>query len=259
MRKFNEDTRVKFPATVQFLRLGYEYQSLKNADYHPGTRILIDRFKSSIERINACEMTDEEIGRLINEIHEMIKNNDMGKAFYDWLINPQDRIRLIDFEHIENNDFAVANELFFGREERGSFRPDITIFVNGMPLSFLEVKKPNNPGGIQMEFKRMLNDRLAEPEYRKYFNIIQIVSFSNNMAYESEDDAVAADAIKAGSFYTTPNGQNTTFSFFRDESPKTNGFKDVTMDTVKYILKDNKYSPLAADTPEFQTDRKSVV
>lgn len=253
MRKFNEDTRVKFPATVQFLRLGYEYQSLKNADYHPGTRILIDRFKSSVERINDCELTDEEIGRLINEIHEMIKNNDMGKAFYDWLINPQDRIRLIDFEHIENNDFAVANELFFGREERGSFRPDITIFVNGMPLSFLEVKKPNNPGGIQMEFKRMLNDRLAEPEYRKYFNIIQIVSFSNNMAYESEDDAVAADAIKAGSFYTTPNGQNTTFSFFRDESPKTNGFKDVTMDTVKYILKDNKYSPLAADTPEFQT------
>jgi len=31
MLHFNEDTRVKFPATIQFLRLGYEYQSLKGA------------------------------------------------------------------------------------------------------------------------------------------------------------------------------------------------------------------------------------
>ena len=30
-KHFNEDTRVKFPATIQFLRLGYEYQSLKDA------------------------------------------------------------------------------------------------------------------------------------------------------------------------------------------------------------------------------------
>lgn len=29
MLHFNEDTRVKFPATVQFMRLGYSYQSLK--------------------------------------------------------------------------------------------------------------------------------------------------------------------------------------------------------------------------------------
>ena len=29
---FNEDTRVKIPATIQFLRLGYNYQSLKDAD-----------------------------------------------------------------------------------------------------------------------------------------------------------------------------------------------------------------------------------
>lgn len=32
MLHFNEDTRVKFPATVQFMRLGYSYQSLKGAN-----------------------------------------------------------------------------------------------------------------------------------------------------------------------------------------------------------------------------------
>lgn len=254
MPRFNEDTRVKFPATVQFMRLGYEYQSLKDIDYHAGTRIIVPRFKASIEKINHKNFTSEEIQKIIEEIHETTRNNDMGKAFYEWLINPQDRVKLIDFEVIDNNNFAVVNELFFGREERGSFRPDITVFINGMPLAFLEVKKPNNPGGIQAEFHRMLNERLKNHEYKKYFNMIQVVAFSNNMEYESDDDAVSADSIKAGSFYTTPNGQNTTFSFFRDEQKRINGFVDVTTDTIKYILKDNKYSPSVVETPEFQTN-----
>lgn len=51
MAIFNEDTRVKIPATVQFLRLGYGYQSLKDIDLHNETRIAVNRFKSAIEKI----------------------------------------------------------------------------------------------------------------------------------------------------------------------------------------------------------------
>lgn len=259
MPRFDENTRVKFPATVQFMRLGYEYQSLKDIDLNPETRIALNRFKPAIERINGRKFSDDEISNLVGEIHTVIKNNDLGKAFHNWLIHPVDRVRLIDFENIENNDFAVANELFFGKEgtedaREGSFRPDINVFINGMPLAFLEVKKPNNSGGIQEEFNRMLNQRLKKPEYKKYFNLIQVVSFSNNMAYEDDDDTAMAEDIKAGSFYTTPNGQKTTFSFFREEQPKTTGFVDISMDTIKYLLKDNAYSPIEADTEEFQTN-----
>ena len=32
MAVFNEDTRVKIPATIQFLRIGYSYQSIKDAE-----------------------------------------------------------------------------------------------------------------------------------------------------------------------------------------------------------------------------------
>lgn len=254
MAVFNEDTRVKIPATIQFMRLGYEYQSLKDIDLHTETRIAINRFKPSIERINGISFSDAEILMLIEEIHSTIKNNDMGQAFYKWLTNPQDKVKLIDFENIYNNDFSVVDELFFGTEEKGSFRPDINVLINGIPLGFLEVKKPNNEGGIQAEFNRMLNKRLEVPEYKKYFNMLQFVTFSNNMEYETDDDAAMAEDIKAGSFYTTPNGRNTTFSFFREERPKIEGFEDVTLDTIKYVLKDNHYSPSEADTPEFQTN-----
>ena len=60
MLHFNEDTRVKFPATIQFLRLGYEYQSLKGARIDFDTKIFIDRFKTSLERINKREIPNDE-------------------------------------------------------------------------------------------------------------------------------------------------------------------------------------------------------
>ncbi len=259
MAIFNEDTRVKIPATIQFMRLGYEYQSLKDIDFHTETRISIKRFKPAIEKINNRSFSDEEIRSLLDKINSVIKYNDMGKAFYQWLIHPQDEVKLIDFEDIYNNDFAVVCELTFGKEgtegeREGSFRPDVNVLINGIPLGFLEVKHPNNDGGIQVEFNRMLNKRLEKPEYKKYFNMLQIVSFSNNMEYENDDDAVMAEDVKAGSFYTTPNGFRTTFSFFREEQPKTTGFIDISMDKVKAVLKDNHYSPSEADTPEFYTN-----
>lgn len=259
MAVFNEDTRVKIPATIQFLRLGYDYQSLKDIDFHNETRISMNRFKPAIEKINGRSFSDTEIISILDEIHQVIKNNDLGKSFYDWLVHPNDRVKLIDFDNIDNNDFAVVNELTFGKDgsetdKTGSFRPDVNVLVNGIPLAFLEVKKPNNDGGIQAEFNRMLNKRLEKPEYKKFFNMLQIVSFSNNMEYEDEDDTALAEDIKAGSFYTTPNGQKTTFSFFREEQPKTTGFIDVSMDKVKSVLKDNHYSPTEADTVEFQTN-----
>lgn len=259
MAVFNEDTRVKIPATIQFMRIGYEYQSLKDIDLHTATRIAMNRFAPAIRRINGKNYSDAEILALVEEIHGVIRNNDMGQAFYNWLIDPQDRIKLIDFDNVENNDFAVVDELIFGKdgaesEREGSFRPDINILINGIPLSFLEVKRPNNEGGIQVEFERMLNKRLEKPEFKKFFNMLQVVCFSNNMEYENVDDAAPAEEVKAGSFYTTPNGQKTTFSFFREERPRTDGFTAVTDDMIKYVLKDNHYSPAEADTPEFKTN-----
>lgn len=73
----------------------------------------------------------------------MIKSNDLGKSFYNWLVNPLDKIKLIDLENIDNNDFAVVDELPFniieGTEE-GSFRPDINILIMVCHLLFRSEK-----------------------------------------------------------------------------------------------------------------------
>lgn len=259
MAHFNEDTRVKFPATIQFLRLGYDYQSLKNATVDFNTKIFIERFKSSLERINNRSISDEEIYGLISEIDGLIKNNDLGKEFYKRLLSNEYPIKLLDLNNYKNNDFAVVDELPFSIKEgteEGSFRPDINILINGMPLAFLEVKHPDNCGGIQVEFERMINKRLKNDDYKKYFNLIQIVSFSNNMEYEDSDDEIASE-VKQGSFYTTPNGQMTSFSFFREDIKEYHAnykFKEIDDDKIKYIVKDGGYDPSETDTVEFKTN-----
>lgn len=261
MLKFNEDTRVKIPATIQLLRLGYNYQSLKDdkLDLDFNTKIFINRFKPAIEKINNKKLSYDDIKQLLDEINNLIKNNDLGKEFYYRLINPQDKLKLIDFENIQNNDFAVVDELPFSitpDSNIGSFRPDINILINGMPLAFLEVKKTNNEGGIQKEFVRMINDRLKNTEFKKYFNLIQMVSFSNNMEYEESDEA---EDVRAGSFYTTPNGNNTSFSFFREDDELYHinyKYQEITEEEIKKITKDLGYDKEVVDTDEFKENMK---
>lgn len=256
---FNEDTRVKFPATAHFLRLGYKYQPLKSGEIDFETKIFKNRFKESIERLNNITLKDHELEGILTDINNCIKNNDLGKEFYNWLINPESKIRLIDFENIENNDFAIVDELPFSpkeKTEQSSFRPDINILINGMPLAFLEVKKPNNEGGIQKEFNRMINERLVNDDFKKFFNLIQIVTFSNNMEYE-DDDAIDVEDVKVGSFYTTPNGTNTSFSFFREDSLRYHSqynYLNITHEQIEEILSEENYDISEIDTPEFQTN-----
>lgn len=254
--RFNEDTRVKFPATIHFLRLGYNYESynksLENGNIDKNTKIFKHIFKSSISKINKRTFNDEEIEELLIEINKVISFNDLGKEFYQWLINPMEKIKLIDWDNVNDNTFTIVNELKFGEQDAGHFRPDVNILINGIPLAFLEVKKPNNDGGIQVEFDRMVNKRYEQVEHKKYFNMLQLTCFSNNMNYESEDDRDGEP--KQGSFYSTPNGSKTTFNFFREERNETINFAEDDEEVIAYILKDNHYSPELMETPEYKTN-----
>ena len=253
---FNEDTRVKIPATIHFLRLGYKYvsytKSLNNGYIDKNTKIFRNIFKESISRINKKEFSDSEINDIISEIHTLISFNDLGKEFYKWLTNPIDKVKLIDFENADNNSFSVVTELVFGEQEVGSFRPDINVLINGIPLAFLEVKKPNNEGGIQVEFDRMIKKRYEQSEHKKYFNLIQLTCFSNNMPYESDDDRDGEP--KQGSFYSTPNGIKTTFNFFREERKNSFVLNEDNDENIYNLIKDNNYNPNIVETEEYKTN-----
>lgn len=245
---FNENTRVKLPAILHLIRLGYQYFSLKNAVWDNTTNIFTDLFTESISRINADLATDD-VKRLLQDIDLVLDNEDLGKAFYE-RITATSGIKLIDFEDFKNNSFHVVTELTYknGEEE---FRPDITLLINGMPLAFIEVKKPNNHDGILDERNR-LDRRFQNKRFRKFINISQLLVFSNNMEY----DADTVEPIQ-GAYYATTSYKGADFNYFREEETfdLTHLLKPEDDALENFVLKDNNLS-IIKYSPEFITNKQ---
>lgn len=222
----NEATRVQMPALVHLTRLGYSYigrinEEQANIVYQPETNILIDEFKKQFIKLNPeyAEKADETLENIKNEL----ENNDLGKQFYKRLVS-ESPVKLIDFKNINNNSFCFTAE-FTCKNGNEEFRPDITLFINGLPLVFIEVKRTNNPGGMLAESNRLSNLRFPNPKFRKFINITQLMVFSNNMEY----DAIGGIVPIQGSFYCTASKKKAFFNCFREDVKE----NDETTDYIK--------------------------
>jgi type I restriction enzyme R subunit len=163
---FNEDSRVKIPTLLHLVRLGYTYLSLKGLTWDKETNIALPIFYESLQRLNPT-IEQSQLESYYKDLTLLLDNEDLGKAFYGKLAD-QSGIRLLDFENWDNNSFHVVTEMPCQKEEE-SFRPDITLLINGIPLAFIEVKKPNNREGILKERKRIYT-RFQNPKFWQYGN-----------------------------------------------------------------------------------------
>lgn len=223
---YNEATRVQMPALVHLTRLGYNYigkinEEQANIVYQPETNILIDEFKKQFIKLNPeyADQVDDTLENIKNEL----ENNDLGKQFYKRLVS-ESPVKLIDFKNINNNSFCFTAE-FTCKNGNEEFRPDITLFINGLPLVFIEVKRTNNQGGMLAESNRLSDLRFPNPKFRKFINITQLMIFSNNMEY----DAVGGIVPIQGSFYCTASKKKAFFNCFREDVKE----NDETTDYIK--------------------------
>lgn len=233
--KHNENSRVKIPALVHLTRLGYEYLSLKDyqGEIHTDTNIFVEIFRNSICHINGKTLSEHDAAVLISELSVKLSNEDLGKAFYNILLNGINGIRLIDFEDSSRNTYHVVTELTY-RNGDDEFRPDIILLINGMPLSFVEVKKPNNKDGIIAEHNR-INSRFSRKVFLRFVNITQLMVFSNNMEYDDSD----VEPIE-GAFYASSSYEKLFFNRFREEDPVILTAIPAIDDTkADFILEDN--------------------
>ncbi|WP_367388990.1 type I restriction endonuclease subunit R [Lewinella sp. LCG006] len=245
--KFNEDSRVKIPTLLHLIRLGYQYLSLKGANWRRDTNIFTDIFVASLRKINVG-LTEADALRLLDEISLLLDNEDVGKAFYERLVE-KSGVKLIDFEDFHANTFNIVTELPCEKEEE-SFRPDITLLINGMPLAFIEVKKPNNREGILAERDRMVT-RFQNKRFRNFFNITQLMVFSNNMEYDD-----GSPQPLAGAFYATASYQKPSLNYFREEEDlDLSVLLQAQDDAVEnFVLKDTNLVSIK-HSPEFATNK----
>lgn len=245
---FNENTRVKIPAILHLTQLGYEYVSLKNAVWDTDTNIFTDVFADSIKRINPDAEFDPIA--LLSEIKGLLDYEDLGRAFYKRLLSSAG-VKLIDFDDFGNNSFHVCTELTCKNSE-DEFRPDITVLINGMPLVFIEVKKPNNVDGILAERNR-INVRFQNKKFRRFLNATQFMIFSNNMEYDN-DSVVPLQ----GAFYSSISTTEASFNCFREEDVSIfERLNALDKDVERFVLKDNNLVAIK-DSPEYITNKSTI-
>jgi type I restriction enzyme R subunit len=120
-----------------------------------GEVVLVGRFRDALRRINQSVpdgAIDEAVKKVLRtESQDPVVNNQLFHRLVTSGINVEykradgsikdELVWLFDFQNIGNNEFLAVNQ-FTIIEERHNRRPDIVLFVNGLPLVLIELKNP---------------------------------------------------------------------------------------------------------------------
>ena len=184
----------------QTLLTGRLMAAAKHINKHLSADVIADAVRQ-VERIASPELlaNNEAFHRLLTEgipVLKRVGNEERG-----------DRVWLIDFERPHNNNFVVANQ--FTMIENGvSKRPDLILFVNGIPLVVIELKNPTDKNAtVRMAYNQIETYKQAIPSLFTY-NAFVVVSdglearagtisagFSRFMAWKSVDGLAEASHL----------------------------------------------------------------
>ncbi len=212
-------------------RQGYEYihgpDIAPDSEESPGWRrdsfedvLLSQTLREAVQRINA-DIPEDTVEVAIKQIErigspELIVNNEAFHRMLTEGVNVTvkrdgtergDYVRLIDFENPENNDFKVINQ-FTIIENNTNKRPDLILFVNGIPLVVIELKNPvGEKTDIKSAFQQIQTYKESIPSLFNYNGFVIIsdgheakagtisAGFTRYMAWKSSDGLIEASRL----------------------------------------------------------------
>lgn len=204
---------------------GYEYVYGPDIERDYQEVILRDCFESSMMKINKG-ITPSIIDEAYKQIKDLglLKLEEKNYAFHKYAIegvpvpyqvdgeNKTYTVKIFDFENPESNDFKVINQ--YTIIEYKNKRPDILIFVNGIPVVLFELKNTSKDyTNIEQAYKQIRNYQLDIPSLFQYnaFNVISdgletkvgtITSdFTRYMSWKSENGEKPEEGVI--DFFTT--------------------------------------------------------
>ena len=222
---FTEDTYEQ--AVIElFEHMGYEHLYAPDLDRDYTSPLLDATLRDSLVRINRslpAEAIDEAISKLRSfESGSLVQKN---AVFTDYLQNGipvkffvrgEERasiVRLIDYAHTELNTYYVVNQFTF-IENGNNRRPDIILFINGLPLVLMELKSPSqDEAGVENAYRQIRNYMQDIPSMFYYNAICVISDLSTNKAgtITSGLDRFMEWKTKNGSYENNAYAQFDTF------------------------------------------------
>jgi len=195
-RKLNEDTLTEQPVIEWLKEMGYDYEF--GPDLAPGQVlgerenfrevVLIGRLKRSIRRLNPDlpEAAIDDVARAIKSVEHPnleIANKEVYKLLTEGVrvnflgANGEDIwkfAKIFDFENPQNNEFLVVNQFAIQGLDKVR-RPDVVIFVNGIPLVIFELKNPALENAtIYTAYEQLREYKKDIPEIFKYNQVLVV-------------------------------------------------------------------------------------
>lgn len=197
---FLEDLISQIPALQLLMNLGYTYLTPAEALALRGGRlsaVLLEQvLEAQLKRLNSIRFKGREYPFSEANIHAAIQA--LKEVPYDGLVRTNEKLyelltlpksltqsidgetrsfdlHYIDFEHPERNAFHVTDELVI--ERAGSYetrRPDIALFVNGIPLAVIECKRPDEKDALAQAISQHLRNQ-REDEIPHLFVLAQLL------------------------------------------------------------------------------------
>ncbi|ETR68030.1 MAG: hypothetical protein OMM_04809 [Candidatus Magnetoglobus multicellularis str. Araruama] len=149
--------------------------------------LLIDRLRESVSKINPSipENVREDAIKQVQRLNspDLIANNETFHRMITEGIKVSiqkdgnergDLVWLIDFKNPENNDFLVVNQ-FTIVENNNNKRPDLIVFINGLPLIVFELKNAENEKTtVESAYKQIQTYKSFIPSLFNYNSFVVI-------------------------------------------------------------------------------------
>ena len=251
---FKEDHISQIPALQMFIKLGYNYLNPEEAlalRYNKlGNVILEDILIEQLKRINRINYKGKEylfsesnILDAVNALKDfpliegLIRTNEkvydlltLGKSFEQNIEGDRKSFSLkyIDWDNFGNNVFHVSEEFEVQRIGCSStYRPDIILFVNGIPLVVIECKRPDNKNPIEEAISQHIRNQQED-------GIQNLFIYSQVLLSLSENEAKYATTGTKSEFWAKWKEQ------FKTENDKSNYEKELKELKNKPILNEIK-------------------
>ncbi|MED4968016.1 type I restriction endonuclease subunit R [Heyndrickxia coagulans] len=201
-KSYDERFISQVPAIEVLQKLGYQYLSPEEAERMRGNLhhvLLTTVLEEKLKELNSYEyqgqiyqFSESNIRQAIRDLDEpltngLVKTNEViyetimnGRSYTEFLPDGSKKsftIQYIDWNNIENNVFHVVEEFEVERMDgRGTVRPDIVLFVNGIPFAVIECKKASI--SMNQGISQMIRNQ-GKDYAPQLFKFIQIVMSTN--------------------------------------------------------------------------------
>ena len=196
------------PAIALLRSMGYTYISPKDCEKQRGSRyhvLLKDILRGQLRKLNRYsyagaenEFSAANIERAMEELDEpltdgLVRTSEkiydallLGKSYPETVGDGKSlsfNLKYIDWEHLENNLFHVTEEFAVDSlDKQHNARPDIVLFINGIPFVVIECKAPHIP--VEQAVEQMIRNQQADyiPQLFKYAQIVMATN-KNTVKY----------------------------------------------------------------------------